>query len=552
MLFGNPHSHTSFSDGEPGSVPSDAYKYARDIANLDFLAVTDHAYYFEADYNGRDKFDVMKDMANSETTDNFVAIAGFEWTAGSGHINVYESKSWTSRNVKTTTEEFYDWIIKEKALAQFNHPISMFGTFKDFEYYPEADLYINMIEVGNGSWARNETINDEMFGNYMNALKKGWHVGATIGQDNHVANWGTGNDSRTAVWVKEKNKKEILNGFKNRKTYGTEDRNAKVWLETNDAKMGDIVHYTKRPEKIVLKVFYEDPDGEDIKNLNIFTPNKEYTFNNLPSSFEKEIEIQVDSNYFFVFARLDQYDDESIVTSSIWYEPENSIRIFEMPKIKMYKNSNNNYNFYVYNISSKKSLADIKIYIDDNLEYENKFLLGSFEKRLLKTELNLPDKNVVHMKVYINDFLWYEDDIHLESKIKITSLNVNAGFLEKKYVISNNFENESKVILIRASSLEDTSIFDKIKEFSKNKRIGIILDKINKQVLQLIPSKYIVSEKIFKNEKLNNLYYNEGFIITFKNKKRGFVINKNYIIFPGNPFENDSNETFINRLLKIK
>jgi hypothetical protein len=40
VLFGNLHSHTSFSDGS--GMPREAYLRARDIAQLDFLALTEH------------------------------------------------------------------------------------------------------------------------------------------------------------------------------------------------------------------------------------------------------------------------------------------------------------------------------------------------------------------------------------------------------------------------------------------------------------------------------------------------------------------------------
>ncbi|GAB6188532.1 CehA/McbA family metallohydrolase [Marinitoga arctica] len=551
LLFGNPHSHTAFSDGEPGTTPKDAYKYAKNVANIDFLAVTDHAYYFEAKFNGRDKFEVMKEMAMQETTNYFTAIAGFEWTAGSGHINVYNSKNWTSRNINTTTEEFYNWLISEKALAQFNHPISMFGTFKDFEYYPEVDLYINMIEVGNGSWAKNETINDEMFSNYLNALKKGWHVGATIGQDNHVANWGTGNDSRTAVWSKSRNINDILYGFKTRKTYGTEDKNAKIWIETNNSKMGDIFYYSKKPEKISLKIYYEDPDNEDIKELSIYTPLKKYTFKNLSSSFTKNIEIPIDSNYFFVFARLEQYDDESIVTSAIWYEPKDPIRIFDIPNVKLYKDTSIPYSFYVYNISKDNANADIIIYIGDN-KFESNYKLKPFEKKLVNMNIKLPNKDTEKIQIKINGILWYKKAIELFEQLKISSINIDSGFLKDKYIIDDKISNDSLAIIIPSRELNNEETYNKIIEISKTKKIGIVLDEINNNVKKLIPSKYsFLNEKIY-NKKLNNIFYNECWKILLNDKERGFVINKNIIIFPGNPFLNKENEGFIKRLLKLK
>src|SRR5438477_9757310 len=40
VFFGNLHSHTSFSDGV--GTPAQAYKHARDVAKIDFLAITEH------------------------------------------------------------------------------------------------------------------------------------------------------------------------------------------------------------------------------------------------------------------------------------------------------------------------------------------------------------------------------------------------------------------------------------------------------------------------------------------------------------------------------
>ncbi|KLO22802.1 phosphotransferase [Marinitoga sp. 1197] len=551
VLFGNPHSHTSFSDGEPGNVPSDAYEYARDIANIDFLAVTDHAYYFEAKYKGRDKFEVMKEMANKETTNKFTALAGFEWTSGSGHINVFESKNWTSRNINTTTEDFYKWLINEKALAQFNHPISMFGTFKNFEYYPEADLYINMIEVGNGSWTKNDTINDEMFSNYIAALKMGWHVGATVGQDNHSANWGDANDSRTAIWTKSRNKKDILNAFFKRKSYGTEDKNVQIWLETSKAKMGDVFYYTKKPQEVSLNIYYTDPDKENVKTLEIYTPNHTYIYNNLPSNFKKEIKINVDSPYFYAFAKFIQDDGDKIVSSAIWYEPQDSIRIFSTPKNILYKNAKNPFKFYVYNISKESKEAHIKIFINDKLNFENTLVINGYSKTLINSILNTPNTNNVNLMLYINNILWYENVIELKNRIKIYSSGVEIGFLKDKYYLTSSIEN-SEVVIISSSLLKDETLFNKIQDFARSKKVGIVLDEINNTVLKLIPSKFEVTDKSFKNQKINNLYFNDGKIILYKGKERGFILNKNYVIFTGNPFENTKNELFIKKLLKLK
>ena len=49
FFFGNLHSHTSYSDGV--LTPTDAFIVARDAADMDFLAVTDHGYYMQESTN---------------------------------------------------------------------------------------------------------------------------------------------------------------------------------------------------------------------------------------------------------------------------------------------------------------------------------------------------------------------------------------------------------------------------------------------------------------------------------------------------------------------
>jgi len=64
VFFGNLHSHTSFSDGS--GTPAQAYKRARDVAKLDFLAITEHNHSKAED--GIDDDDPRKDGLSSPIT----------------------------------------------------------------------------------------------------------------------------------------------------------------------------------------------------------------------------------------------------------------------------------------------------------------------------------------------------------------------------------------------------------------------------------------------------------------------------------------------------
>ena len=47
LYVGNLHSHTSYSDGS--GTPAQAFEYARDVASIDFLAITDHHHVLTAE-----------------------------------------------------------------------------------------------------------------------------------------------------------------------------------------------------------------------------------------------------------------------------------------------------------------------------------------------------------------------------------------------------------------------------------------------------------------------------------------------------------------------
>jgi hypothetical protein len=72
VFFGNLHSHTAFSDGS--GTPAEAYTHARDVADLDFLALTEHNH---AEALGSDNLGIGKDAAlyNGPGTNSLIATA---------------------------------------------------------------------------------------------------------------------------------------------------------------------------------------------------------------------------------------------------------------------------------------------------------------------------------------------------------------------------------------------------------------------------------------------------------------------------------------------
>ena len=200
IYFGQLHAHTSYSDGA-GSC-EEAYAYAKNVDNLDFLAITDHSNSFDnadsasvTDGSMSSEWLEGHELAEKYTTEDFVGLFGYEmtWSNGLGHMNTFNTPGFQSRtqgeytNFGTALQNYYETLQKTPdSISHFNHPGTTFGDFSDFAHYSEAnDALITMIEVGNGEGAIGSSGYFPSYEYYTRALDKGWHVAPTNNQDNH-------------------------------------------------------------------------------------------------------------------------------------------------------------------------------------------------------------------------------------------------------------------------------------------------------------------------------------------------------------------------------
>ena len=222
------HEHSGYSDGVPGSTPSDYYA-AGAAAGLDFLGSSEHSdsedvpLVFSEDClavpdiagcaiadpdspaNSFRKWEATQEQAEAATTPDFTAFRGFEWTSDRfGHINVYFSRQAVNAKLDggyAAIEAFWTWFTRRPSeggggdgLAVFNHPddkklsdLDPGRNWNDFAYVPAADDRMVGMELFNGGSRRYESW-------YVRALDKGWHVGAVGAED--LARTGLG-DARS-------------------------------------------------------------------------------------------------------------------------------------------------------------------------------------------------------------------------------------------------------------------------------------------------------------------------------------------------------------------
>ena len=334
VYFGQLHGHTVQSDGS--GTPEEAYAYARDVAKLDFFALTDHSNYFDtsaapveyAASVSNAKWQVGQSAAAAAATPDFVPFYGYEmtWAGGPGHINTFATDGFVSRNNKTYASgisgmtNYYNLLKNVPgSIGQFNHPGPTFGDFNNFSNYdPEINQHMTLIEVGNGEGAVSSGGYFRSYQYYNNALDKGWHLAPTNNQDNHKGLWGDANTARTAIVTDTFTKEGVYAALREMHVYATEDQNLEIKYTANDEMLGSSLP-AGIPE-LKINVDLSDPDVSDqIGQVSIISSGgKETNIQNFTTNQANyTLTLSNPANGYY-YIRVVQADGDIAVTAPVW------------------------------------------------------------------------------------------------------------------------------------------------------------------------------------------------------------------------------------------
>ena len=289
VYFGNLHSHTADSDGN--GTPEEVFTYARDVAKLDFLAVTDHNHLLGGEhatpqqrtalYAGPDPAAIIP-AANRCTRDGrFVALYGQEFSSMSkgNHVNVFDVPA----VIDVPNGKFDDllhWVglhpdtTGAPGVIQFNHPGLSFPphTISRIEYgrddfgddaawLAQMGRAASLIELLNGESRPDDPRHRSpqiMEDDYRQFLAAGFHLAPTGDQDNHHKQWGTSTDSRTAIFASALTKPALLAAMRARHVYASEDKHLRFMVTVDGHLCGDVLA-TPGPLEVALHI--DDPDA---------------------------------------------------------------------------------------------------------------------------------------------------------------------------------------------------------------------------------------------------------------------------------------------------
>ena len=370
LYFGQIHSHTAeYSDGA-GQL-EDAYEYAMQQEDVDFLIVTDHSNYFDTtstatttsyyDLSGLTKSGSITKWEEAKQTaaeynamrDDFVAAYGYEmtWSGGPGHTNTFNTYGPVSRNNSSLNNKtgyagmhlYNDLMVNANlgldvygnavaegvqtkyiedapVVSQLNHPGTTFGTFDNYAGYTIArDTVINLIEVGNGEGAVGGSSYWPSYAEYDKCLAKGWHVAPTNNQDNHKGKWGNANTCRDVILTDDFTEAGLYEAMSQRRVYATEDQNLCIFYYLNDEIMGTIIDSGDTEiAEVNIAASISDPDGESLGKIEIIGENgiTLKSFDAAGSTYELKATIPNTDAYYYL--KVTQADGDIAVTAPVW------------------------------------------------------------------------------------------------------------------------------------------------------------------------------------------------------------------------------------------
>jgi DNA/RNA endonuclease YhcR with UshA esterase domain len=268
--YGNLHAHTCYSDGKNASTtPATAYGIAKTALHMDFLGISDHNHAAAGQSAGTYALGVSQALA--ATTSTFVGLYGMEYgvISGGGHIALYgidkligwdninagdifvakSDYTGTSGLFKTVADRI-DNATYPNAFATLCHPSS-----GDYNGYVTstlsagtpstqwADKVVKGCTIRSGpafstSTSYSDRPNSTYLSTYNTALSRGYHLGPNLDHDTHEDVYGKQTRGRTVVLAPALTQNDILQAYRQRRIYASDDWNAKVDFKVNGQVMG--------------------------------------------------------------------------------------------------------------------------------------------------------------------------------------------------------------------------------------------------------------------------------------------------------------------------
>ena len=364
IYWGDIHGHSNESDGAGSS--EDYFRYARDVAGLDFTSLTDHDTTLVADPARWERIIRLAEQFNAPGA--FVTLHGFEWSSRThGHRNVYYRDApgpvFSSREEEINTpEKLWRLLGGYRCLVVPHHApglrFELPGGMAVMDWSHENDRMERLVEIFSCHGNSERLWNEDVFGllpsggHYVqDALDMGRRLGLIASSDSHNGHPGLSGlydhssydpelrlahvshlpqvphyqrvpadrmrGCLVAVYAEELSREAVFDALASRRCYATTGTRPIVAFCVNDAPMGSSIPPAER-RRIEARVIA----GQPIRKIELFR-GTEVIASVEPESDEAELR-HVDAGSVpegtFYYLRVTQRSGDLAWTSPVWID----------------------------------------------------------------------------------------------------------------------------------------------------------------------------------------------------------------------------------------
>jgi hypothetical protein len=257
VLWGDFHGHTALSDGT--GTPEDYFLYARDVAGLDAVALTDHDHWGILTLDSHPELweEIRSTTRRFNDPGRFVALLGFEWTSwihGHRHVLYFDDDGEVISSVDETTEspiQLWQALEGKPALTFAHH--SAGGPIATNWAIPPDPRFEPVTEVASVHGSREALdsplpIYRPLPGNFVrDVLDRGYRFGFIGSGDSHDGHPGLANlaspsgSGLAAILSEERTREGVLAALRERRVYATNGPRILLRTALGTHRMGSLV-----------------------------------------------------------------------------------------------------------------------------------------------------------------------------------------------------------------------------------------------------------------------------------------------------------------------
>ena len=278
LVWGDLHGHTALSDGT--GTPEDYLAYARDVARLDVIALTDHDHWGPRPLDDdpvavSELFEIIDD---AERSDRFVTLPGYEWTNwihGHRHVLYFDEADdeTASRKIFSALDPATDrpdelWsALRGRRALTFAHHSAGEPVAVNWAYAPDPELEpITEIASVHGQ-SESADVKGAVRGGIpgyfvLDTLKQGYRFGFIGSGDSHdghpgLAHIAAGQGGLAGIFTPKLDRANILSALRKRQTFAT--NGIRPWLEVSidGSHMGQTIVEPEHQGSQLLRIRYE-------------------------------------------------------------------------------------------------------------------------------------------------------------------------------------------------------------------------------------------------------------------------------------------------------